>query len=933
MTKRNTKNALISSVLALILCFSMLLGTTFAWFTDSVESATNIIAAGNLDIELYHTNSADNRENVSGDTKLFDDVTPSLWEPGAMAYEQFEVANEGTLALKYQFALNVANATVINGVSFAQMLKVAVVEEGFVYTRANVEAIEEWQTLSTFTLSGNLEAKKNDVFGVVIWWQPNENDNVFNMNNENKGKTVSVEVGVTLKAAQLMSEEDSFGNSYDGGTEWYGTVDYSWYNTTDTELTISSAEQLAGLAAIVNGTAKDIAIDSFAGKTITLGSNINLNNLEWTPIGSAYADHGFMGNFDGNGKTISNLYIGNIKTDADGYAYAGLFGVTEGEKDNENYIKDLTIENVTINTTGHITAAAIAYPYYTTLENITVCGDIAIKGGDYTSGALAYTRRCTTASNVTVAGNAGSYITGTQVVGGVISDIQMNGGLTANYSNFSASNVTITGTKMVGGISGIISRQTLNGATVKNVTILCPDARVGIVSGSYDSTPVINNVTFSNVTGATSIAGAPYSGDSNGSVIVDGVEHLTVISSDELNTALANGITNIRLAGGDYTLPSLSGKSGITIIGSDDGSTKLAGVNSFNFGEDTVIKNVTFKTTGSNSVRYGTTSGDVVYENCVFEGKQYGYHVDNANGGTITFNNCTFYGRNALAANGTYTFNNCTFKYTYGNYNTTNIYSEATFNNCYWDSKGISLLELYIEDGAKAIIDGDEITERVVFIANARALESFQQSVNWKNETYAGVTVMLSADIDMNDAYYANWTPIGQTGATQFMGTFDGHGYTIKNLKIDTSKQTGANYSTGLFGWLNKATVKNLTIDTATVTGNHNVGVIAGYMETAGCTISNCHVINATVVAKHANDDACGDKVGVIVGHAGNAGVLVENCTATNSTVTAGRDAGQITGAAKAANVVDCSATGVTVTASGECTGANVNETVIGRVL
>ena len=61
--------------------------------------------------------------------------------------------------------------------------------------------------------------------------------------------------------------------------------------------------------------------------------------------------------------------------------------------------------------------------------------------------------------------------------------------------------------------------------------------------------------------------------------------------------------------------------------------------------------------------------------------------------------------------------------------------------------------------------------------------------------------------------------------------------------------------------------------------------------------------------------------------------MLVEKCTAANSTVTAGRDAGQITGAALTANVVDCSATKVTVTASGECTGANINEAVIGRVL
>ena len=52
MKKNSTKRALITSVVALFLCFTMLLGTTYAWFTDSVSSANNIIKAGNLDIEL-----------------------------------------------------------------------------------------------------------------------------------------------------------------------------------------------------------------------------------------------------------------------------------------------------------------------------------------------------------------------------------------------------------------------------------------------------------------------------------------------------------------------------------------------------------------------------------------------------------------------------------------------------------------------------------------------------------------------------------------------------------------------------------------------------------------------------------------------------------------------------------------------------------------
>ena len=271
--------------------------------------------------------------------------------------------------------------------------------------------------------------------------------------------------------------------------------------------------------------------DYFEGKTIKLGADIDLNNEEWTPIGSAYKDHGFMGNFDGNGKTIKNLKITALTPDADNYVYAGLFGVTEGiDANNQNYIKNLVIENVTIATEGHIAAAAIAYPYYTIVENVTVKGNISIKGGDYTSGALAYTRRCIDAKNITVEGNEGSSIEGNNTVGGVISDIQMNGGLTANYSNFSALGLTIKGTNCVGGISGIICQQTLNGATVNNVTLVCDDNRTGIVAGADGGKSTLKNVSYENVEGATRVIGATYDGGL-----------IPVATADELIAAMGSG--------------------------------------------------------------------------------------------------------------------------------------------------------------------------------------------------------------------------------------------------------------------------------------------------------------------------------------------------------------------------------------------------------
>ena len=247
------------------------------------------------------------------------------------------------------------------------------------------------------------------------------------------------------------------------------------------------------------------------GVWVALNADINLAGINWVGIGSMTADHGFMGNFDGKGFKIQNLTIENPALDSDGYAYAGFFALTEGtDKDNQNVVKNLTIENVTIKTDGHIAAAAIAYAYYTNVDNVKVCGNIAIEGGDYTAGVLAYTRRCVNASNLAVEGNDGSYIKGAKTVGGVISDIQMNGGLKAEYSNFSAQGVTVSGKKNVGGISGIIATQTLNGASVKNITLNSEDARVGIVAGALGGTSTVSNVTYESVTGATALLGATF---------------------------------------------------------------------------------------------------------------------------------------------------------------------------------------------------------------------------------------------------------------------------------------------------------------------------------------------------------------------------------------------------------------------------------------
>lgn len=221
-TKRRTRRALINSVISLIICFSMLIGTTFAWFTDSVVTGMNTIQAGNLDIELYA-----NGNKVDSNTKLFDDVTN--WEPGVAVYENLKIKNEGSLALKYQMSLNFGNENNLNGHKLSEVLKVAKVdkiEDGAtryeILEAAKAVFNQGKGTLSNFYEIGNLEVETNneEEFAIIIFWDPstNEIDNLYNANNDqttSDGEKLHIEFGINLMATQQMSENDSFGKDYD----------------------------------------------------------------------------------------------------------------------------------------------------------------------------------------------------------------------------------------------------------------------------------------------------------------------------------------------------------------------------------------------------------------------------------------------------------------------------------------------------------------------------------------------------------------------------------------------------------------------------------------------------------------------------------------------------------------------------------------------
>lgn len=168
---------------------------------------------------------------------------------------------------------------------------------------------------------------------------------------------------------KVPTEYPSYGSSaYD--ISWI-----TWYNTTDTEFHLKTAEDLAGLAFLVNyvdGTTQGAHRDSFAGKTIYLDNDIDLSGYKWSSIGSAGmlngASYAFSGTFDGQGHTISGLYC----FDENGYIHGtgGLFGYVIGATIKNVRLTDSLIYTPTIETFEGVGGlVANIYSEATTIEN------------------------------------------------------------------------------------------------------------------------------------------------------------------------------------------------------------------------------------------------------------------------------------------------------------------------------------------------------------------------------------------------------------------------------------------------------------------------------------------------------------------------------------------------------------------------------------
>ena len=337
-TKKATKRTLLTSVMALVMCVVMLVGTTFAWFTDTASTGVNKIVSGNLKVDIIGADSDSHIEKLNFTKAATTDAEAGaeiLWEPGCRyVTEGFRIANKGNLALKWKAQVN-TGTTAANEGNF-DLLDVI---DFYLVTKA-ADGTKTETALDEFT--GNLKkTETSDVYYIKGVMQTTAG-------NDYQGLTLDG-IGITVYATQDTVENDSYGPEYDRNAEypidtWDGTSATAAElaaatDNTNKVVTVDSGKLLAALAQSVNDS-KD-----YSDYTIKLTKNLDLNGIEWTPIGTKGTSNVFKGTFDGDGRTIKNLKISS----GDCVAF---FGAVENAT-----VKNLTVEG---NVNGKNAAGIVA---------------------------------------------------------------------------------------------------------------------------------------------------------------------------------------------------------------------------------------------------------------------------------------------------------------------------------------------------------------------------------------------------------------------------------------------------------------------------------------------------------------------------------------------------------------------------------------------
>ena len=282
-SSRSTKRALLTSALAILMCVAMLIGSTFAWFTDTASTGVNKIQAGNLDIKVEYRTTADgNWQLLDNATDLFG-AEGTLFEPGHTRVVELRITNAGNLALKYKIGMNVASETAGTNkdgdpYKLSNYLKVATspiqqydpnagphdvsyVMEQLIFAKGNILAWEHRDFADfelEYTSDGNVHELKPgeaQILGIKVYMPTAVGNEANAISTE---KAAFINFGLNVVATQYTVESDSFGTQYDK----------------DATYPVIVSNQQQANDAITNATDKKVNISIASGQSITLDNGI-----------------------------------------------------------------------------------------------------------------------------------------------------------------------------------------------------------------------------------------------------------------------------------------------------------------------------------------------------------------------------------------------------------------------------------------------------------------------------------------------------------------------------------------------------------------------------------------------------------------------------------------------------------------------------------
>ena len=207
MTQTKTKKALLMSVLSMVLCVAMLVGMTFAWFTDTASTSVNKIQAGTLDVQIVGANNdTELTDALKWTQKVGDGLTPledgPLWEPGVtFRTEGFRIKNNGNLALKFKIGINKG----VKGETDAFDLRDVI--DFFIVTKVG----DGYEAVDVDAFEGKLTGAADSTYSPVYYLQGHMKESA---GNDYQGKTLN-DIAISVVATQMQYESDSNGNDYD----------------------------------------------------------------------------------------------------------------------------------------------------------------------------------------------------------------------------------------------------------------------------------------------------------------------------------------------------------------------------------------------------------------------------------------------------------------------------------------------------------------------------------------------------------------------------------------------------------------------------------------------------------------------------------------------------------------------------------------------